>query len=139
MEKAGTRSDYGRLWDCLLGFLEAETNMRYPDPALQTNVDLSHVSYIATANSVEPLPSPIRDRFRIITFPKPGRGDLDALLTGVIADFANQRGLDARWITPLDDAERAMVESHWPGGSVRRLHRIVHALLQDREVRATRN
>jgi hypothetical protein len=26
LEKAGTRSDYGRLWDCLLGFLEPETN-----------------------------------------------------------------------------------------------------------------
>jgi ATP-dependent Lon protease len=139
LEKAGTRSDYGRLWDCLLGFLEAETNMRYPDPALQINVDLSHVSYIATANSVEPLPGPIRDRFRIINFPKPGSSDLDALLPGVIADFAMQRGLDARWITPLDDVERAMVESHWPGGSVRRLHRVVHALLQNREVRATRN
>src|SRR5262249_18984109 len=46
IEKAAIRSDYGRLWDCLLGFLEPETNVRYPDPALQTNIDLSHVSYI---------------------------------------------------------------------------------------------
>ncbi|WP_298107948.1 AAA family ATPase, partial [Bradyrhizobium sp.] len=38
IEKAGTRNDYGRLWDCLLGFLEPETNARYPDPALQTTL-----------------------------------------------------------------------------------------------------
>ena len=68
IEKAGTRSDYGRLWDCLLGFLEPETNVRYPDPALQTNLDLSHVSYVATANSLDPLPAPIRDRFRVSPF-----------------------------------------------------------------------
>jgi ATP-dependent Lon protease len=38
LEKAPTRSDYGRLWDCLLGFLEPETNVRYPDPALQISI-----------------------------------------------------------------------------------------------------
>lgn len=35
IEKAGTRSDYGRLWDCLLGFLESSTSANYLDPALQ--------------------------------------------------------------------------------------------------------
>jgi ATP-dependent Lon protease len=53
IEKAGTRSDYGRLWDCLLGFFEIETSVRYPDPALQTNLDLSQVSYVATANNLD--------------------------------------------------------------------------------------
>ena len=73
IEKAAIRNDYGRLWDCLLGFLEPETNCRYPDPALQTNLDLSQITYVATANAIDPLPSPIRDRFRIVNFPKPGR------------------------------------------------------------------
>lgn len=93
IEKAATRSDYGRLWDALLGFLELETSARNPDPALQTNLDLSQVSYIATANRLDPLPGPIRDRFRIVTFPKPTPKDLDALLPAVIADLAKERGL----------------------------------------------
>jgi ATP-dependent Lon protease len=139
IEKAGTRSDYGRLWDCLLGFLEPETNARYPDPALQTTLDLSQVSYVATANSLDPLPSPIRDRFRVITFPKPTADDLDALLPAVIADLARERGLDRRWIPPLDGIERAAVAQHWHGGSVRRLRRIVEAILRERDVRAARN
>jgi hypothetical protein len=91
-EKAATRSDYGRLWNCLLGFLEPETRARNPDPALQTNLDLSHVSFVATANRLDPLPSPIRDRFRVVTFPKPSAGDRDALLPAVIADLAKDRG-----------------------------------------------
>lgn len=139
LEKPATRSDHGRLWDCLLGFLEAETNCRYPDPALQTNLDLSQVTYIATANSLDPLPSPIRDRFRIVTFPKPTAKDLAALLPAVITDLAKERGLDQSWFAPLDGIEREAVARHWPGGSVRRLRRIVEAVLRERDIRASRN
>ncbi|WP_027547408.1 AAA family ATPase [Bradyrhizobium sp. WSM2254] len=138
-EKAATRSDHGRLWDCMLGFLESETNCRYPDPALQTNLDLSQVSYVATANSLDPLPSPIRDRFRIVTFPKPTANHLDALLPAVIADLAKERGLDQSWVMPLDGVEREAIARHWSGGSVRRLRRIVEAILRERDIRATRN
>jgi hypothetical protein len=139
IEKAGTRSDYGRLWDCILGFLEPETNARYPDPALQVTIDLSHVSYVATANSLDPLPSPVRDRFRVIGFPKPAKDDLDALLPAVIADLAAERNLDRRWIKPLDGFERTAVAVHWRGGSVRRLRRIVEAILRERDKTAVRN
>jgi ATP-dependent Lon protease len=139
IEKAGTRSDYGRLWDCILGFLEPETSVRYPDPALQVTIDLSQISYVATANSLDPLPSPVRDRFRVITFPKPTKDDLDALLPAVIADLAAERNLDRRWIKPLDGLERAAVAMHWRGGSVRRLRRIVEAVLRQRDKTAVRN
>ena len=139
LEKAATRSDYGRLWDCLLSFLEPETNARYPDPALQTNLDLSHVSYVATANTLDPLPSPVRDRVRVVRFPKPEPEDLEALLPAVIADLARERGIDERWVPPLDGPEHVAVARHWRGGSVRRLRRIVEAILQHRETQATRN
>jgi ATP-dependent Lon protease len=139
IEKAATRTDYGRLWDCLLGFLEPETNARYPDPALQTNLDLSQVSYVATANSLDPLPSPIRDRFRVVTFPKPAADDLDALLPAVIADLAKERGLDQSWVPPLNGLERAAISRHWRGGSMRRLRRIVEVILRERDIRAPRN
>lgn len=139
LEKAGTRTDYGRFWDCLLGFLEPETAARYPDPALQTNLDLSQVSYVATANSLDILPSPLRDRFRTISFPKPTADHLDALLPAVVADLATERGLDRRWIAPLTGFERDAVAAHWRGGSVRRLRRIVEILLRARESAAVQN
>jgi ATP-dependent Lon protease len=120
-----------RLSDCLLGFLEPETNARYPDPALQTNLDLSRVSYVATANGVEPLPSPIRDRFRVIRFRKPAARDLEALLPAVTADLAREHNLDERWVQPLDGTERMAVARHWG--------RIVEAVLRDRDVQAVRN
>jgi ATP-dependent Lon protease len=139
LEKAATRNDYGRFWDCLLAFLEPETAARYPDPALQTNLDLSQVSYVATANSLDPLPSPLRDRFRVVSFPKPSAADLTSLLPAIIADLALERGLDSRWIEPLTGTERETVPAHWRGGSVRRLRRVVEALLRVREKMASRN
>jgi hypothetical protein len=139
LEKAGTRSDYGRLWDCLLGFIEVETSSRHPDPALQVALDLSQISYVATANTLDPLPAPIRDRFRVVKFPKPSADHLDALLPAVITDLARERSPDAIWVPPLDGAEHAAVARHWRGGSVRRLRRVVEAILRERDLRATRN
>jgi hypothetical protein len=138
LEKAATRTDYGRLWDCLLGFIEPETGSRYPDPALQIALDLSHVNYVATANSLEPLPTPLRDRFRIASFPKPTIDDLDALLPGLLQAISAERGVDAHWIAPLDPVERATITQHWPGGSIRRLLRILDVVLQSRDRHATR-
>ncbi|OKO72486.1 ATPase AAA [Bradyrhizobium sp. AS23.2] len=139
IEKAATRSDYGRLWDCLLAFLEPETNARYPDPALQTALDLSQVSYVATANSLDPLPSAIRDRFRVVTFPKPTASNVDALLPAIIADLAKERGLDQNWMPPLNGIERASLTQYWCGGSVRQLRRMVEPILRERDLRAVRH
>jgi ATP-dependent Lon protease len=139
LEKASTRTDYGRFWDCLLGFLESETAARYPDPALQTNLDLSKVSFVATANSLDALPLPLRDRFRVITFPKPTAADLDALLPAVTVDLATERGLDHRWVEHLTGSERDAVAANWRGGSVRRLRRVVEIVLRARESTAVRN
>ena len=106
---------------------------------MQVTLDLTNVSYIATANSLDPLPSPLRDRFRIVTFPKPGVAHLDALLPPVIADLAAERGLDGRWIEPLSGQEGDIVAAHWRGGSVRQLRRVVEVVLRTREKAAVRN
>jgi ATP-dependent Lon protease len=109
------------------------------DPALQTTIDVSQVSYVATANSLDPLPSPIRDRFRVVVFPKPTADDLDALLAAVLADLAKERGLDEIWVPPLDGLERATIAQSWRGGSVRRLRRMGEAILRERDLRAARS
>jgi len=139
IEKAGTRSDYGRLWDSLLGFLETETAERYPDPALQTEIDVSRVSYLATANYLDPLPAPLRDRMRILAFPEPRPTDLPELLPSVLDQLTRERNLDGRWIPPLSQVELNAVASFWRGGSVRRLKRFVDVVLRDRDDRQLRN
>jgi len=139
LEKAATRNDYGRLWDNLLGLLEVETASRYPDPALQTTVDVSHVSFLATANGVEPIPKPLRDRFRILVFPTPSAEDLQALLPPLVEAYAVERGHDSRWMAPLNGEEIDVIAANWRGGSVRRLQRFVEGVIRARDQSAARH
>ncbi|TXN39360.1 AAA family ATPase [Methylobacterium sp. WL30] len=129
IEKAATRTDHGRLWDTLLVMLEPETARHYMDPAFQVEVDLSQVSWIATANTTKNLPGPLLDRMRVIGVSSPGPADLPALLPGVLAGIAQARGHDPRFLEPLDGEERGAVETAWRGGSVRRLTRVVEAIV----------
>jgi ATP-dependent Lon protease len=139
VEKAATRVEYGRFWDCLLAFLEPESALRYPDPALQCQIDVSHVSYIATANSLRSLPPPLMDRFSVIEFERPQATHIDAMLPSIVADIASQKGLDLRWVPPIAGWERDLIASHWAGGSIRLLRRLVDLTLLAREKNAVAN
>ncbi len=117
-------------------FLEPGSNRNVQDKCLQVGIDASHVSYIATANRIDPLPWPLRDRFRVIAFPEPTRDHLEALIAPLISELARTRSLDPRFIAPLDPDERTFLSKRWRGGSVRRLARLIEAIINARE-RAT--
>ena len=65
IDKCGQGSA-GSLAQALMPFLERETAHAYLDPCLETECDLSRVNYCMTANDDTKLPSPLRDRIRII-------------------------------------------------------------------------
>jgi hypothetical protein len=125
IEKAGTGRHNGRFADALLPFLEAETARCYPDAYAQAEVDVSRVSYIATANDELLLPPPLRDRFRLFRIPAPTAEDLPALCRGIVADLIRESGMDPAWTPPLDGDEIWMAAGLWKGGSMRRLRDIV--------------
>ncbi len=133
VDKAASRSDYGRLWDSLLAFLEPETVRAYPDPCLQVDLDLSQLSLIATANSLTPLPAPLLDRLRIVEVPEPRASDLASLVTPLACDLLAEQSLDERWWQPLDADELALLAAKWRGGSVRRLRAYLAVVLRARD------
>lgn len=133
VEKAAVRTDYGRLWDCILSFLEVETSHCYPDPALQVEVDVSAISYLFTANDLDNLPHALRDRLRVIEFPEPKAEHLDALLKPVFDDYLRQRNIDPVWAPPLSQMERDAIAERWKGGSVRKLNRLMIGVMRARE------
>lgn len=133
IDKAPTRSDYGRIWDSMLQALEPENAVRFPDPCLQTDLDISRVSIVCTANDTSWMPGALLDRLRIVRFPAPGASDLDGLLPGLMRAIAAERGLDPRFLPLPDRVEREALARHWKGGSVRRLHRAIEAVLRVRD------
>lgn len=133
LEKAPTRADYGRIWDGLLSFLDPGSNRAVQDKCLQVPVDCSHINFIATANRVDALPWPLRDRLRRIAFPEPAADHLDALIAPLTAQLAASRSLDPRFIAPLTGDEHMFIKASWRGGSVRRLARLIEAVINVRE------
>ena len=102
-------------------------------------MDISHVCWLFTANDIAPLPSPLLDRLRVVEMPAPTVADLEALLPPVLAGIAASRGLDPRFLPELDGEEIAAVRRAWPGGSIRRLTRLVETVVAAREVSIRRH
>lgn len=140
IEKAGTSSRNGRLWDALLPFLERETSARYRDVSLDAELDLSWISYIATANAIENLPAPLQDRFRIVMVPAPRLADLPLLAANVLRELATESG-EHGFAWPLAQDELEVMGRAWEraGFSVRKLQKIVAATVETRNASAVRH
>lgn len=138
IEKASTRTDNGRVWDVLLGLLEPEGARRYLDPYLEAPADLSAVSWLATANTLE-IPAPLRDRFLVVQAPEPRAEDLPVLARTIVASIRDDRGLDDVWLPDLDGEELDVVAAHWRGGSLRPLQRMIETLLAGRDTHTPRH
>jgi hypothetical protein len=140
IEKCGTATRNGRLWDAILPFLERETAGRYRDVSLDCELDLSWISHIATANSVESLPAPLKDRYRIIKVPAPSLAHLPQLATGVLKEMALEAG-ETEFVLPLAPDELAVIARAWEqtGFSLRKLQKIIAATLETRKTTAVRH
>jgi hypothetical protein len=135
IEKVGTSRHNGQAHDALLAFLEQETACRFHDPYVQAPCDLSRVTWLMTANTIDGLSAPLRDRCRVIPFPEAGRDHLAILSHQIIAELLAEQGLDHRWASPLDEIEFKVVTRVWPGGSLRKLRRVIEVILASRSVR----
>lgn len=140
IEKASANSRNGALWSVLLQHTERETAARLRDAALDAELDLSWVGHLATANSVEPLPEPLRDRYRVIRVPNPTLQHLPQLAALVMRDLAAEDEARAGE-GPLADDELAVIGKAWAARrfSMRALQKIVAATLEARDQHAMRH
>lgn len=140
IDKAAGGSQNGSLHSSLLGFLDEETSARHRDISLDSELDLSWVSYICTANDGAALSAPLRDRFRILRVPAPALTHLPALAEQVKADLAQDdsgRAHDAPFAADeLDIMAKAWSMQRF---SMRALKTIVRASLQARDECAMRH
>ncbi|OLP44558.1 hypothetical protein BJF95_08590 [Rhizobium oryziradicis] len=133
IDKIGTSRNNGNVHDVLIGLYEPVTSRCWHDPYVQASCDLSHVSWLMTTNSIEPIPGALRDRCQTLRFPYPEADHLSLLAPRILARRYLQTGYDPRWATPLEGFELDALAKVWAGGSIRKLERVVEGLRKARE------
>ncbi len=140
IEKASESTYNGNLWSAMTPMLEKETARRHRESGIDAELDLSHVIHMATANSIERLPSQLRDRFRVISIPAPTLAHLPRLAALVMRDLAADDEARAH-DDPLAADELEVIGRAWARErfSMRKLQRLVGATLEARDMCARRH
>lgn len=133
IEKVGDSRHNGNVHDVMVGLFEKETSARWSDPYIEASCDLSHVTWLMTANAVDSIPAVLRDRCRILRFPVPGIDQVSTLAPRILERLYVDTGHDPRWATPFEAFEIETLQNHWSGGSIRRLERLVERLVEARD------
>ncbi len=114
----------------LLEVLDPEQNHSFSDHYLGVPYNLSHVMFITTANQIDPIPLPLRDRMEMISL----SGYTVEEKVGIAQNFLIPRqledhGMTSEWIHFSDAAIDQMVTNYTREAGVRNLEReIAHVL-----------
>ena len=106
--------------------------------ALDATIDLSRVSFIATANDVDRIPRALLDRFRILRVPAPTEGAIfPQLAASIMEQLAVEDGVDPGFLQLLEQDELAVIAKAWRGRqakSIRTLQKMIAATLDARKI-----
>ena len=113
----------------LLEVLDPEQNYNFRDNYLDLPFDLSKVMFIATANALEPIPAPLRDRMEILEL----SGYTEEQKLHIARNYLLPKQLDANGLkkdelTIDDDALRRIARDYTREAGVRNLEREVGSL-----------
>ncbi len=130
LDKAGVSARHGDPVTALLTLLEPGTAKQYWDRCLLAPVDVSHVNWILTANSLAVLPAPLRSRLDIVHVDGPALEHFEILLTNLLDELAGQWRIPHAFLPELAaEAEDLMRQRFSRHRSVRRLERELRAAI----------
>ena len=113
IDKAGGSDRNGHPHHTLLGLLEPSSSKNWSDPFLMGSVDMSRVSWIATANSIAQMPRTLLSRFRVMRVETPGIEHYPAIVWRTRKRFSQDNGLDENMLPLFGDGEWAWLEQHY--------------------------
>ncbi|HEY0607098.1 MAG TPA: endopeptidase La, partial [Herpetosiphonaceae bacterium] len=113
----------------LLEVLDPEQNDSFRDHYLDVAFDLSNVMFIATANSLQPIPAPLRDRMEIIQLSGyTMQQKMEIAKRYLLPEQLKKHALTTNDVTVTDDALRVTIEEYTREAGVRNLEREIGTL-----------
>lgn len=135
MDKLG-QGFHGDPSAALLEVLDPEQNHTFRDNYLAVPLDLSQVMFIGTANVLDGIPGPLRDRMEIIELPGYTQEDkLEIARRYLIDRQLKACGLTAAQVEITDDAVRTLIDGYTREAGCRNLEREIGAVLRHVAVR----
>jgi len=119
----------------LLEVLDPEQNGEFVDHYLEVGIDLSQVMFLATANSIETIPSPLYDRMEVIHLP--GYTDREKLAIGRLHLLPKQmaeHGIERERLEVQDEALMDIIRHYTREAGVRNLEREIGTLCRSAAV-----
>jgi len=131
IDKTGAGGFHGDPGSALLEVLDPEQNNKFRDNYLAVDFDLSRVMFICTANVLDTIPGPLRDRMEIIQLP----GYTEEEKIEIARRYLVKRQLEANGLKPeqvsvTDAALAAIVHDYTREAGVRNLERELGSVLR---------
>ncbi|XP_053955007.1 lon protease homolog, mitochondrial isoform X1 [Anastrepha ludens] len=115
----------------LLELLDPEQNANFLDHYLDVPVDLSHVLFICTANVIDTIPEPLRDRMELIEMSGYVAEEKVAIARQyLIPQAMRDCGITGDHITINDDALTTLIKSYCRESGVRNLQKHIEKIVR---------